>query len=408
MHRMNRGVLLGLWAATLAAAFAIGRGAPTPRAGSAPEEIAASIRAALGEGSTVERFGRTASLLQHLGPENLPEVREVYDQILSVLGECDIRAFVDAWARFDPAAALDHANAWRFKSKRKVGVEAAIYGWALSDPLAARLAFQQIAEDSTDLREGLFHHLVAGWVHSGQERLAAYLAGLTPMAQSAGTALVAGNLGRIGGPEAILRWAEAILRDEAYERPFKRSVFRRAARSVARWQPERAAAWIQEHEGRDYAEDGLRIVAEQWGERDGGASLQWLRDKPAGEPRDRAVRDAFVEWWKVDPVGAETWLASESLTAFHDPAVNAYARRLDDSAPREAVGWCERILDPDLGQRCLGVVANQWYRRDPVAAEAWLQQSPLDEEARRGVRAPPEKRQRAGSAVRPRAGANPR
>lgn len=407
MLRMNRGVLLGLWAATLAAAFAIGRGAPPPSPDAAPEDLAAAIRVALGESSSMERFGRTSSLLRHLGPENLPEVRTIYDQILSVLGECDIRLFVEAWARFDPAAAFDHTNGWRFSSKRKSGVEAALYGWTLRDQLAARLAFQQIAADDTSLQDGLFRNLVTGWVHSGQEGLDAYLAGLTPLAQNKGTAIVAGALGRRDGTEAIVRWADAILRDETYETHFKRTVFRRGARTVARWQPEQAAAWILEHAGRDYAGDGLRIVAEQWGERDGEAALQWLRDQPTGKPRDEAVRDAFVEWWKVDPAGAGAWLASASLTAFHDPAVNAYARKLSDPAPREAIGWCERVQDAELGYRCLEVAASQWYRRDPVAAEAWLQRSPLDEDARRAVRALPEKRPRKAGVARPRPGGDP-
>jgi hypothetical protein len=67
---------------------------------------------------------------------------------------------------------------------------------------------------------------------------------------------------------------------------------------------------------------------------------------------------------------------------------------LDNSAPEQAIGWCERVLDADDRNGCLKTAATQWYKRDAVAAEAWLQQSPLDEETRRAVRTPPSKRQR--------------
>jgi hypothetical protein len=256
------------------------------------------------------------------------------------------------------------------------------------------LASEQIAAEHPSLREAAFFNLVTGWAHSGEGGLEAYLAGLTPMVQSQGTGLVVGVLSRKGGAEAILPWAEAILRNEAYQKNFKMSAFRRGARASARWDPERAAAWAMEHAGKEYAEEGPRIVAEQWADRDGRAALQWLRDLPEGEPRDEAVRGAFLSWEEWDPVAAEQWLSSETLTAFHDPAVNAYARRLDSSAPAEAVGWCERVLDPERRLGCLKTAATHWYRQDAVMAEAWLQQSPLDEEARRAVRTPPAKRQR--------------
>ena len=112
------------------------------------------------------------------------------------------------------------------------------------------------------------------------------------MPKGKATGLAVGALSRKGGADAIQPWAEAILRDEANDRNFKMSAFRRGARAIARWDPERAAAWAIQHAGSDYAKDGPRIVAEEWAERDGAAALEWLRGLPAGEPRDQAVRGA--------------------------------------------------------------------------------------------------------------------
>lgn len=401
MRSGNRAVLIIFWAATLVAAFAVGRQTASPGAAPVAEGMGASLRAALAEGDELERLRRTTGLLDRLDPDNLPEARAVYDSLLTVVDECDLRPFVGAWARFDPVGALDHSIAWPYSIKRGIGVEAAMHAWALRDPFAARLAYDQIAPEYPKLREGAFFNLITGWAHSGEDGLESYLAGLTPMTQSRATGLVIGVLSRRGGADAIQPWSEEILRNASYDKNFKMAAFRRGARSIARWDPDRAAAWALEHTGKDYAGDAPRIVAEEWAERDGRAALQWLRGLPEGDERDEAVHRAFLAWENRDSVAAEEWLRSETLTAFHDPAVNAFARRIDSSAPVEALGWCERILGRERRLGCLKTAATQWYRQDAPAAEAWLQQSPLDEEARRAVRTPPPKRQRRPGAPPP-------
>jgi hypothetical protein len=402
MQGTTRLVVLALWAATLVAAFAVGRGASRPGPTPAPEDLGASIRRALAEGDVLERNVRTADLVQHLDAENLPEVRAVYDRLLTVIDQVDIRPFVAAWARFDPAGALEHTLAWPFKTKREFGVEAAMLEWARRDPGAARLAYEEAAPDHASVRRTLFIALVAGWVHSNQEGLASYIAELPLAGQETAAGTAIGALVRRDGPEAVSAWVEPILRNEAYETRFKRSLFRRATRSIARWHPERGLAWATAHAGEAYAQDGLRLVAEQWGAQDGPATMQWLRGQPEGELREQAVREGFVGWMNADPGGAREWLLAETLTPFHDPAIEVYASRLDDRAPEKAIGWCERISDPKRRNGCLRTAAMQWYRIDAQAAEAWLQDSPLDEGARSGVRNPPERLKRI------REGANPR
>jgi hypothetical protein len=203
-------------------------------------------------------------------------------------------------------------------------------------------------------------------------------------------------------------WVDAILRNEAYDDGYKLSAFRRGIRSVSRWYPERGAAWATEHAGNAYAVDAPRIVAEQWGARDGRAAMQWLRDQPAGRWRDQGVHQAFVGWLGSDRQGAVEWLNSETLTKFHGPALELYASRLDDRKPEEAIGWCERILDAERRTGCFRAVAKSWFGRDAVAAEAWLQQSPLDEETRNQVRRLAEHRQRTRGSQRRRAEGGPR
>jgi hypothetical protein len=400
MPRLSSGVVVTLLAVAVAVGFGAGRWTASKGAGAPPDDMAAAMRAALAESDVLDRLERTTRLLQHLGPDDLPEVVAIYDDMLAVLDQWDVRPFIVAWSRIDPAAAFDHALGWPNRIKQQVGTEAAIHGWALRDPMAARLAYEQAAVDYRHLDDGLFFSLLSGWVGSGGSGIERYLADLSVVKRTRATARTIGAIVRQRGTEATLRWADAILREASYHGEFKETVFRNSSRSVARLDPERAAAWAVEHAGQTYAADGPRVVAEQWATRDGGAAMDWLREWPDGTPRDQGVREAFVEWMRSDPDAAKAWLDAGSLTAFHDPAIDAYARLRDARVPEEAIGWCERILDPELRLPCLQAAATEWYRQDAVAAETWLQQSPLSEEARRAVRTPPSRGKRVGPAAR--------
>ena len=388
MPGVKKGAVLGVCAVAVLAAFATGRVTAPPKSASAPDDFGAAIRAALGEKDGVDRAERTASLLQQLDPENVLEVAAVYDRMINMLDEPAIRPFAIAWARFDPAAALDHTLSWPVRNKQQMGAGAAIEGWAMRDPIGALQAYEETTARLPSLSEDLFLDMLTGWVYSGEGGLDEYLAGLSNQRQEMGITRVAGRLMRNGGADATMPWVNSIVRNEAYEKKFKKRVFRRGIHMVGRWDPELAAAWAVEHEGHGYAIDAPRIVAGRWGSRDGRAAMQWVRDHP-GEELELAVREAFRTWLGSDRKGAVEWLESETLTAFHDPAISFYAKDLSKRAPEEAIVWCERILDSDRRLRCLTPAAAKWYQRDAVAAETWLQQSPLDEEARRAARIPP-------------------
>jgi hypothetical protein len=402
MLSANKTAVLLIWALTVAAAFAIGRSTAPTGSGPAPEDLAAAIQAALGEPDVLDRAERTARLLQSLDPENVTEVVAVYDRMLNILGELAIRPVIAAWARFDPEAALDHTVRWPYKDKRELGAQAAIEAWALRDPDAALEAYERVIEHKPVLREVLLFDLLTGWVYSGQGGVEEYIANLQIGKLNDAISRVAAKTLRSGGVDALMRWVDSITGNDAYENKFKKKAFQRGSRMVARLNPERAAAWAMENRGQSYALDGPRIVAEQWGMRDGRAALEWVRNHPDEEVHHQAAREAFRTWWELDRAGAVEWLESETLTPFHDPIAIVYAKGLGHRAPAKAIAWCERVFDEKRRLGCLKKIASEWYRRDALAAETWLQQSPLDEEARRAVRTPRKKRQpRRGPAKTP-------
>ena len=400
---MRRRLAAGLCAAAALAGFAVGRLAPSPEAPPAPGELAAALRQALAGGDSFERFERSAALLRHLEPGSLPEVVAVYEEMLPLIGPEEARLFVAAWARLDPAAALDHVHDWGAKAKQEAGAEAALEAWARMDPSRAKQAYQEDVAAEPRLGKPLLAGLVTGWVHSeeGPEALGAFLLELEPASREEAIGVAIRELARAGGPEDALTWADAFLRNGNLALPLKRTVFRRVLRMAARLEPERAAAWAAGHADRPYGADGPPIVAAQW--RDGAAALAWLRDQPTGAGRDEGVRRAFARWSKADPTAAKAWLDAEAQDALREPALAAFAAERADEEPEEGLRLCEGIRDEARALRCRVDAASRWYQRDAKAAEAWLAESPLDEGARRQVRMPPRAR-RTGPGPRPRAG----
>jgi hypothetical protein len=393
MHTANRGIIFALWIATAAAAFGIGWITPPPHVSPpVPDDLAAAIRSALGEGDALERLARTTTLLEDLEPENLPAVVTVYERMITSIDPADLRAFFSAWARFDPAGALEYALAWPRRNmleERRIGVRAAIAGWAYANPSEARVAAEEVAKKNAPLRGDVWISLVAGWLRSdqGTEGFGTFLTELRPRQQrDAAADIAARELVRIGGADAALDWADAIVGDESQEPAFKRAVFEGTLHAAVVADPARTGAWALEHAEADYAVDTLLIAAGRWGRADGAAAMEWLGAYPAGEPRDKAVREAFLAWTTADWVSALGWLESISQTPFHDPALEVWAEQLLAWEPAEALGWCERILDVERRQRCLASGASRWYATDALAAEAWLQTSSLDEELRSQVR----------------------
>jgi len=397
MSGRTRIVLVALWAATAIAAFALGRTTvPVPsstRFGGAD----ASIRAALAEADPLDRLEQTRSVLLGLDLADFPAVVAVYEQMLPLLDPWELVLPFSAWARSDPTAALEHALAWSLRDmqpQRRIAVRAIFTRWAQADPESARAAAADVAAAHPRLRGDVRNGLAAGWASAepGPDGLAAFLAELRPMQQrdeSTGIALRA--LVRARGAGAALEWADSILLDEGVDPNYKRSVFEPAVGRAAELDPALAGAWVSGHAEEAYAVQGPMLVADRWGRVDGAAAMAWLGGLPAGERRDQAVRSAFQAWTGVDRPGARAWLEALSPTQFHDPALEAWAAQLVGREPALAIDWCERIAEPTRRQRCIESSAKTWYGADAVAAEVWLQQSELDDEARERVRKPARK-----------------
>ena len=352
------------------------------------DAMRAGVAAALREPKTLARTAGLVEILQQLDAANVAGAAAAFDAQLSVLDDEDLRLFLHAWSAFDPAAALDHTQAWTMLSKRELGAGQVIYAWArYGAALEARLNADSLAEPS--VRRVAHAELVRGWARSGDtDGVTTYVSELPHGdLRDRYTATLVAALVANEGVEGAVRWVESIP-DDAHDR-FKRTAFRKALRHVTARDPQAAARWYERHAATFYANLGMSVVATEWVERDPQATFAWLVAQPAGADRDMGVRFAMNRWLALDAPAAEAWMRGNEPVGALAPALEPFAIWLAKRDPAEAVRWSERIPDDTKRARMLVLTGTRWRRQDAPAFEAWLAEAELPDAVRRALEGAP-------------------
>ncbi len=299
-----RPIAIGVALVSLAAGFGLGRWTAPQR----DWELSnlASLRWALEDPDWLTRSYRMSAYLEGLGPENLPEALELLEANLPWLTTDEIRLFMLAWSRFDPAGALERALAWPHPFSRN-GAGAALYAWAFRDPQAALSAFQSL--EGSLPRDFLEGRLIAGWAHSPRKESASdYIASLPEGTRRLSyLAMLAWELSK-QGPDAVVRWAEAVPDSDLQ---FKTAVFFKAASTLAGIDPPTTAEWLRHHWERPYAEGAARVVARSWAAGDPPAAMAWLATVPDDGSREALLIETGRAWLHRDPAAARAWVEHE-------------------------------------------------------------------------------------------------
>ena len=360
--------------------------------------MAPALEAALAEGATSTRLLRLVEALEHLDASNRDSMVAIIEREKSVLSDLELRVIFDAWARLEPeSATLYPGNEKWAVSKRKVAMGAAVESWALRDPLAARRLVDLRLANAPKLAPHLVHPFIVGWTASGVPGVVEYIRQLPKHLHPAATVAMVTTLARMVGVEQLLRWAD----DEVGvgEARFQRDFFGRVVKAATRRDPAATAAWVLVHIDQEYAVDGPSQVAPLWFPREPDEAFDWIANRVPEKFRAGAAAAAARDWLATDFRLLGHWLESQPLVPLHDPMLKDYARALAVRGSDEALGWAERIFDEDQRMESLKTVARLWHQREPEAALAWLETSPLDEAAREAIRNAP-KRPRPGSRVR--------
>jgi len=359
--------------------------AEEPSTDAARESIAAALR----NPDAFARARTLATLLPTLGAEQVAAVRQTFSDTSLDLGPGDIELLVRFWASHEPKEATQWALEDSPQGYRLAAIVPAFTVWAAADPHAAASAAQEPAAQEPGVRDAVLIALVRGWFEADPVELAQYIhdLGVGFPRQRALATYIRATI-QAHGIDAATRWAESLPDDDA---TYKAAAFRQVASVVPLFDHEAGLRWCDTHCEGPYGTNLRSILARRWARRDGAAALEWLSRAPANHDNQLAVRATFALWGKIDRAAAVAWMADQTaggMPAWLVPALPVYARLLAEDSPAEAIEWAEKIEGGEEREIVLIDVARTWRKLDEPAAEAWLLDSPLSEEAREKARSP--------------------
>ena len=163
--------------------------------------------------------------------------------------------------------------------------------------------------------------------------------------------------------EAALEWVSS-LKDPAVRRSARANV----CLAVAEEDPQRAVVLALAHGADEEANGGLlECLAMQWCEKEPATAIEWAREQPQGEWRDRLLARISAVLSKLDPVAAAQLVSGLEPGDLQDEAVMAVLHQWALKDPAAALEWAGAFSESPLRDRALVEIAN--LRKLTAAAE---------------------------------------
>ena len=366
---------------------------PDPMAGIGADEARRVLHETLQEPDPFVRTPRLAEQLAGMGPADVEAILATLTDPTLELGASEYALLTRFWAQQEPEAALRWAAASSPTSFRVAALLPAMEEQARRDPAVALAVLNEMNAVPNPYSAAAQVALVRGWYDGGIGGLEDYIRHLgigyerqRLMGEFARRAIMR------DGPNHIMAWAQS-LPDEDHK--FKITAYRRVGVELAKLHPQAAVAWCEAVCDGEFGSSVRQVIAQRWAARDGRAAMLWAKSAAPGQERDWAVSGAYRGWWRQDPEAFHAWLLEETengarIEPWLLPALRnypAHIAQMGAASIDEALAWAARIPDEQQRWRAYVSVGRIWYKRDPEAASAWIDQSPLDEQGRAAVRA---------------------
>jgi hypothetical protein len=343
------------------------------------------------ETDAFEKARKLGTLLPTLGPESLPAVQDAIQRAADLeMGVADYELFMRFWAMHEPAEATAYAIMAAPRFYQLPAIHATLRLWASRDPheaLAQSAASTMIGGDVGSTAEIA---VVRGWFDSGQPGLVEYIHDLgATFDRQRALRVYTLEMVRQKGADELVRWAESL---PETDQQFRLEAFRLAGQALATYDTEAAVRFCDRHCGEEYADSVRSYIVHRWSRHDPAAALEWLSTAPASRDRDIALGPAFADWGRRDRATAVAWLRAQTadgIPAWLQPIVTNGSRLIaEESSYPAALEWVAQIEDPEEREPHSIRLARSWRQVDEEAAEAWIAESDLSEEALAKVRGP--------------------
>jgi len=340
------------------------------------------IIAILDERDRLQRVEKLIAALRAIPASEVGELRDVLRTSDLGFRELERVLVVARWAQDDPVGASQWAMRGERGAAKNAAIREAVQVWASRDPEAVIQTYE--VEKLGNKIPALLTAVIAGWFDSGVPGVGNYVLYLgDPDVRTRGLAELARVIVSRQGSEAAIAWVEGIKESEV----FKNVPYRMVASEVAKVDPEVAVEWCARVCDLEVGKSMSQAITRSWGPRGGSEMMTWLLSRPDIQETWVAARIGFREFLMRDEEAAAAWMESttpeQRASAILQGPIAMYANKLGWDDPLAAFGWTEHLTS-GMERRNLRIsLTVRWMRIDRAAAEAWLEQSDMNEEDRR-------------------------
>jgi hypothetical protein len=352
------------------------------------------VTALLAEEDDFAKARKLGELLPTLGPESLPAIKKALDDAaLLEMSAIEFELFMRYWTQHEPAEASYYALGTAPRAFRVSAIYGAVIPWVKADPEKAIQTLRPYMTLPGDDGAAAQIALVRGWYASGRPGLEEFIHGIgAGFERQRALGAYATCIIRDRGVDAVVAWAEAIPDTDP---SYKVEAFRRVGTALVPHDGQAARRFCEKHCEGEFGSN-LRVrIADRWARDDAEAALTWLAGAPESQDTSLATRISFANWCAKDRPACLAWmktqLESHAKEPLHwiEPAMPIYARWLAKDSPTAGLEVASKFKDPHERNVVMVELAHEWYHKgDKVAAEAWLEKSPLNEALRAMVRSP--------------------
>ena len=252
-------------------------------------------------------------------------------------GPVAMEMLAEAWSKIDPAGAFQRIQGWEYCGPWRC------LSWCDRGHATTwlRRARQSRRSVPGALRDNVSDAVIHGWADSGDPAIwDAYVAG-QPFGSKAAYDLMQ-RIAASEGVDALLRRAESVPEDAADG--FRPLALRYAVDIAAETDPERAAAFAEQHRGWSKADSSgsSRVVGRL---SDGPRATEWALSQPAGGVRDDGAASGIPRVAPLRRAGSDR-LGGDASPMRSLAVLDLYASALGKSDPKRALEISVGIADP--------------------------------------------------------------
>ncbi|MFT6235158.1 MAG: Rod binding domain-containing protein [Lentimonas sp.] len=398
MKRSSLYPYLGVWLASIALAFFIGRalastGASTQQTASealGTAQIQEPTRSDPARGDTgAAAEEEAAATLELLSSQSSQMTRQLLNAAFAVPmsdpgRSGTINKLLEQLAMSDPLAALEFTEGIASRRDAERARNNILEVWASNEPMAALAwADNALADVPYNLRNSQMEAIIRGFAETNPKGAFTYANALGEdsasdlrlknrlLSEVIETQIRSGGLEEAHATIALM-----------VDGPSKDNLQRELVNEWATFDPVSAAAYVQGL-GSDASTGMKTALIGEWAESDPAAAAEWLSNISAQDPAYRqATTQITREWTRYDLTASSEWLNSLPASPELDRAVATYTYRAAQEDPPSAMSWAESINNPSMRNRMMQQVAANWKNDDPEGFTSYLDNSELSQKER--------------------------